>query len=171
MKTYAIIAAAALALAACTPASTDTAETDAATTPAAEATGFTPQDLSALIASMGPQEALAELFRDPTDPRWTTAMTGISRGDLAWITAVAPLVPVLDGEAAESGFSAYGDALTSQPEAVLAAVGADGMESTCQPYPAETLEAKQSALAAISDESPVAALRDECLTALSGEPT
>ncbi len=171
MKTYAIIATAALALAACNPASTDATETQAVTTETADATAFTPQDLSTLIASMGPDEALAELFRDPIDARWTTALAGISGGDLAWIAAVVPLVPVLDGEAAESGFSAYGDALTSQPEAVLAAVGADGMASTCQPYPPETLEAKQSALAAISDESPVVALRDECLTTLSGEPT
>jgi hypothetical protein len=171
MKTYAIIATAALALAACNPASTDTTETQAVTTETADATAFTPQDLSTLIAAMGPDAALAELFRDPADARWTTALAGISGGDLAWIAAVAPLVPVLDGEAAESGFSAYGDALTSQPEAVLAAVGADGMASTCQPYPPETIEAKQSALAAISDESPVVALRDECLTTLSGEPT
>ena len=171
MKTYAIIATAALALAACNPASTDTTETQAVTTETADATAFTPQDLSTLIAAMGPDAALAELFRDPADARWTTVLAGISGGDLAWITAVGPLVPVLDGEAAESGFSAYGDALTSQPEAVLAAVGADGMASTCQPYPPETIEAKQSALAAISDESPVVALRDECLTTLSGEPT
>lgn len=175
MKSQAMMAAAALALAACTQATGDTAQSstpaDAPASTSAPTSGFSPTDLAALIVTRGPDAALSDLMAQPEDPRWQALLAGVSSGDTAWLAAAAPLVPSLDGEAAESLFSALGDALAHQPAAVLAAVGADGMESACQPYPPEMTAAKQQALRAIGDDSPVAALRDECLTILSGEPT
>lgn len=165
----------ALALIACSPPPGDahgsTGETPAPPAAATEAPAFGATDLTALIAADGAEATLAALMAQPEDPRWQATLSGISGGDLAWIAAAAPLVSVFDGEAAESGFAAYGDALAHQPAAVLAAVGPDGLESTCQPYPPEATQAKETALGTIPDESPVLALRDECLIYLSGEPT
>ena len=67
--------------------------------------------------------------------------------------------------------SAFAHALALEPVTVLASVGPDGMASVCEPYPPEETAAKQTALMAVPDDSPVVVLRDECLTMLSGEPT
>lgn len=169
------LAAVALSLAACSPASSDanqtagTPEAGDAAVPAA--TAFSPADLTGLIDARGADGALGDMMAEPEDARWQALLGGVSSGDVAWIEAAGPLVAVFDGEAAESGFAALGAALAHQPEAVLAAVGPDGMASTCQPYPPEETAAKETALMAIPEDSPVLALRDECLTVLSGEPT
>lgn len=165
----------ALALIACSPSPGDaqgsTGETLAPPAAATEAPAFGATDLTALIASEGAEAALATLMAQPEDPRWQATLSGISGGDLAWISAAAPLVSVFDGEAAESGFAAFGDALVHQPEAVLTAVGPEGLGSTCQPYPPEATAAKEAALLTVPDESMAIALRDDCLLWLSGEPT
>lgn len=165
----------ALALIACSPAPGEateapaSAETTAPSAPAAA--GFTPGELTSLIATQGAEGALMDLMVEPEDPRWQTLLGAVSEGDSAWIDAAAPLIPVLDGEAAESLFSALGDALLHQPNQVLIAAGPDAMASVCQPYPPETVQAKIAVLEAIPYEEQPAALRRECLQTLYQEPT
>lgn len=175
MKRVLISAVAVLSLVACTPpaegADQNGTAPPATTSEAAQPSDFAPSVLTALIAELGPQEALSNLLAEPMDPRWEALLAGVSAGDTAWIDAVTPLIPVLDGEAAESLFAALGDALLHQPNQVLIAAGPDGMASVCQPYPPETLEAKIAALEAIPYEDPPTALRRECLQMLYQEPT
>ena len=165
---------AALTLIACSPAAseaTEPADESIAQSASAAPAAFAPADLVALITAQGAENALMDLMAQPEDPRWQTLLTSVAGGDVAWIEAVAPLVPVLDGEAAESLFSVLGDALVHQPSLVLRAVGPDGMESTCQPYPPEMTEAKIAALQTVPDTDANAALRDECIQTLYQEPT
>ena len=165
---------AALTLIACSPAAseaTEPADESIAQSASAAPAAFAPADLVALITAQGAENALMDLMAQPEDPRWQTLLTSVAGGDAAWIEAVAPLVPVLDGEAAESLFSVLGDALVHQPSLVLRAVGPDGMESTCQPYPPEMTEAKIAALQTVPDTDANAALRDECIQTLYQEPT
>lgn len=157
------------------------AQTEAGTAPPAAApeatpqtptaTDFTPTALTALIEADGPDDTLMALLEQPMDPRWEALLAGVSGADAAWIDAVSPLIPVLDGEAAESLFAALGDALLHQPNQVLIAAGPDGMASVCQPYPPETVEAKIAVLEAIPYEERPTALRRECLQMLYQEPT
>lgn len=161
------------ALCACSPeASGSPAEPPPpAAAPEAEAQTFSPEALTAMITERGAEPALGDLMQQPLDPRWQALLAGVSAGDAAWIDAVTPLIPVLDGEAAESLFAALGDALLHQPNQVLIAAGPDGMASVCQPYPPETVEAKISVLEAIPYEERPTALRRECLQMLYQEPT
>lgn len=171
MKPYSIVAATALILAACTPPTGDAApsssEGEAPAAPSAPASDFSPTDLAALILTRGAEGALTDLMAQPEDPRWQALLGGVSAGDTAWLAAAAPLVPALDGEAAESLFSSLGAALAEQPAAVLAAAGADGMDSVCQAYPPDATAAKLTALRSIPDSSPVAGLRDDCIEMLN----
>ncbi len=175
MIRYPLIAAVALGLAACSPSAggDDQAspEQPATEQPAAGESLFTTRALSDLITERGAEAALADLLATPEDPRWQATLDGITEGDISWMASAAPLVPFFDGEAAESGFAAFAQALAIEPVTVLASVGPDGVASVCDPYPPEETAAKQTALMAVPDDSPVVALRDECLTLLSGEPT
>ncbi|MBN8552488.1 MAG: hypothetical protein J0L52_06300 [Caulobacterales bacterium] len=176
MKTHSIALVAALTLAACSAPTGDAGQTTSdgeATAPPADAaprqtaSDFSPTDLAAMILLQGSEAALSDLMAQPQDPRWEALLAGVAAGDTAWLAAAAPLVPVLDGEAAESLFSSLGGALAEQPAAVLAAVGVDGLESVCQAYPPEATAAKLVALQAIPDSSPVAGLRDDCIQILN----
>jgi len=173
MRSRSIAICTALALAACTPPTGEASQADAAGDNGSEAAStvpasdFSPTDLAALILMNGPEGALSDLMAEPQDPRWEALLAGVTTGDTAWLAAAAPLVPVLDGEAAESLFSSLGEALAEQPAAVLAAVGAEGLTSVCQAYPPEATAAKLTALQAIPDGSPVAGLRDDCIEILN----
>lgn len=175
MIRYPLIAVVVLGLAACSPPAggSDQAPPEGPATEQANAdqAPFTTRALSDLITERGAEAALGDLLATPEDPRWQATLDGISEGDISWMASAAPLVPFFDGEAAESGFAAFAHALALDPVTVLASVGPDGMASVCEPYPPEETAAKQTALMAVPDDSPVVVLRDECLTMLSGEPT
>lgn len=181
-----LAAAAVLALGACQQAASEETPagpppvTPTETDPAPVASGLiSAAEFQAMVNEHGASAVLNDILSGPdVDARWTALTAGLASGDQAWIDVVPSLREALDGEAAEGVYSSLSEGLAFNAEGVLTVAGPDYMEVVCwnedggaDPAATARNNARYEAVEALDPDGDLAALRYECMTTLSGEPT
>jgi hypothetical protein len=139
---------------------------------AAEVGGVaTPVSVGTLIKEKGARTAINSLW---DTPQWETLISGISRGDLAWLKVAEDIWPGSDGGSASELRDAMAWALPNAPAQVLVIANRHAIwKETCDGPPGDfppkgPATYFNEAIAAVSRvaEPSLRATRDECLSKL-----
>ena len=132
-------------------------------------------EVQAMIASQGPQQAVAALWGEGEDNGFEAAMRGIAMGDPAWLEVAPELAPGVDAGASTSVAMATQDALTTSAEDALRLMSLwDGASCTYEGYevPPEQSQAFYAAaipaVEAVNDPE-LEALKAECLAQMRSD--
>ena len=139
------------------------------------AKAVSPAEVQAMIASQGPQQAVAALWGEGEDNGFEAAMRGIAMGDPAWLEVAPELAPGVDAGASTSVAMATQDALTTSAEDALRLMSLwDGASCTYEGYevPPEQSQAFYAAaipaVEAVNDPE-LEALKAECLAQMRSD--
>lgn len=128
----------------------------------------TPAEVREMVRRTNASDTVVALVGRSEISRWQTVLRGIALGEPEWIGIANLLVEAVDGEGAETFFSALSDMLVTSPADAVRLIGADGAEGYCSDNGAITNVAERNAYysAAISG---VEAISDPALQAAKAE--
>lgn len=136
----------------------------------------TPAQVREMIITGNASDTVVALVGREEQSRWQTVTRGIALGEPEWIAIAPQLATGVDGEGAESFYSALSETLVTSPVAAVRLIGVDGAEGYCTDNGAISDPAQQrawfaAAIAAVGNvsEPDLQAAKNACLARLRAE--
>lgn len=136
----------------------------------------TPAQVREMIITGNASDTVVALVGREERSRWQTVTRGLALGEPEWIAIAPQLAEGVDGEGAESFYSALSETLVTSPAAAVRLIGVDGAEGYCTDNGAVSDPAQQrawfaAAIAAVEgvSESDLQTAKTACLARLRAE--
>lgn len=136
----------------------------------------TPAQVREMIITGNASDTVVALVGREEQSRWQTVTRGIALGEPEWIAIAPQLATGVDGEGAESFYSALSETLVTSPVAAVRLIGVDGAEGYCTDNGAISDPDQQrawfaAAIAAVGNVSQpeLQAAKNACLARLRAE--
>lgn len=136
----------------------------------------TPAEVREMIITGNASDTVVVLVGREERSRWQTVTRGIALGEPEWIAIAPQLASGVDGEGAETFYSALSETLVTSPAAAVRLIGVDGAEGYCTDNGAISDPAQQrawyaAAIAAVEgvSEPALQPAKTACLARLRAE--